>query len=164
VADYANIIDGVVARTGSLPRGGAYLLDGVIQRVAPLRNASLEIQQACGWHAITDTPRPADTASHTFDASVVLVAGVPTRLWQTRPWTPAELAMRAAGANDLTIREQAEQALTTLQQQIDAAPVTFTTLAQAQTAMRQLQQAVQFQARVNRRLIRLILGKLDGTD
>lgn len=68
-----------------------------------------------------------------------------------------------APTNLATLRQQAEAALVTLQAQIDQPPVTVTTLAQAQAVCRGLQQAVQFQAQVDRRLIRLALGLLDGT-
>ena len=51
-----------------------------------------------GWLPVTDTPRPADTATTTTDYSVTLVGGVPTVTWTPRPWTPAELDARARQA------------------------------------------------------------------
>ena len=59
-----------------------------------------------GWLPVVETPRPADTATHTSDpAPVALVAGVPTQQWTVRPWTAEELAARQQQAN--------QQALTT---------------------------------------------------
>lgn len=54
--------------------------------------------------------------------------------------------------------------LAALQQIIDAPQVTFSNLAQAQTAVQQIQTAVTAEARQLRRLSRLALGLLDGTD
>ena len=52
-----------------------------------------------GWQPVVETPRPADTATHTSDpAPVALVAGVPTQQWTVRPWTAEELAARAEQA------------------------------------------------------------------
>jgi hypothetical protein len=58
---------------------------------------------AAGWLPVTDTERPADTATDTFDRSVTLVAGVPTVTWTQRPWTVEELAARTEAANEVTI-------------------------------------------------------------
>lgn len=52
-----------------------------------------------GWLPVTDTPRPADTATTTTtDYGVTLVGGVPTVTWTPRPWTPAELDARGRQA------------------------------------------------------------------
>lgn len=56
---------------------------------------------------------------------------------------------------------QAMQQLTTI---INRPQVTFTTIAQAQTAMRVAQSDIQYEAHVLRRLIRLAGNMLDGTD
>jgi hypothetical protein len=58
---------------------------------------------AAGWLPVTDVPKPADTATDTFDRSVTLVAGVPTVTWTQRPWTVEELAARTEAANEVTI-------------------------------------------------------------
>ena len=59
---------------------------------------------------MVETPRPADTETHTSDpAPVALVAGVPTQQWTVRPWTAEELAAQAAQAqyeaDRLTVRQ-----------------------------------------------------------
>lgn len=69
----------------------------------------------------------------------------------------------AAGANRQTLLAQASAAMDTLQGYIDQAPVTITTVAQAQTVCRGLQAAVQFEAQALRRLIRLAANQLDST-
>lgn len=56
------------------------------------------------------------------------------------------------------------QGLDALQQIIDAPQVTFSNLAQAQVAMRDIQTAITAEARQLRRLSRIALGLLDGTD
>lgn len=67
-------------------------------------------------------------------------------------------------ANRATIEQQLVQGLAALQQIIDAPDVSFTTLAQAQAAMRQMQAGMRAQARQSRRLTRLALGLLDAAD
>jgi hypothetical protein len=62
-------------------------------------------QQACGYFAVADVARPADTATHTTDRSLTLAVGVPTVTWTSRPWTPAELASRTAAANLAALTE-----------------------------------------------------------
>lgn len=62
------------------------------------------------------------------------------------------------------IRTLTAEALSHLQAIIDTPPVTFSTVAQAQTQVRALQSAVKLQARVLRRLVRLAADQLDGTD
>ena len=56
------------------------------------------IRQARGWHEVTETPRPDSTTEGTYDSSVVLVDGLPVRVWTPRPWTAEELAAQADAA------------------------------------------------------------------
>lgn len=63
-----------------------------------------------------------------------------------------------------TLLTLVSQALTVLQAIIDTPPPTITSVAQAQTAIRALQVQVKDEARVLRRLVRLVAGLLDGTD
>lgn len=64
--------------------------------------------------------------------------------------------------NRATLMTQAVAALTQLQTYIDAAPLNVTSIATAQTAVRQLQAAVVYEARILKKLIPLVLGDLDA--
>ena len=90
---YAYVTDGTVQATGRLPAAARRLDTG--QWVLGLADAPVELQQACGWYPVTDTPRPDDTATTTHDRTVTLVAGTPTVVWTERPKTQAELDAEA---------------------------------------------------------------------
>ena len=49
------------------------------------------VRAARGWLEVVETPRPADTATGTWDGGAEMVAGVPTRTWIARDKTVAEL-------------------------------------------------------------------------
>lgn len=102
-------------------------------------------------------PQPSDAALGAWRADVA--AHVPVSP------TPEETAA-AAVANESTLRQQAELGLAQLQAIIDAADPAAGTLTTAQlsNAVRQLTAAVKTEARIQRRLIRLAISKLDGTD
>lgn len=89
-------------------------------------------------------------------------------VWATRTRNGSTIEERAKSgspaANRATIEQQLTQGLAALQSIIDAPDVTFSNLAQAQTAMRQVQAAVKANARQLRRLTRLALGLLDAAD
>lgn len=44
-----------------------------------------------GWTPIVEMPRPDDTLTGTWEPTLALVDGVPTRSWQPRSWAPDEL-------------------------------------------------------------------------
>ena len=90
---YAYVTDGTVQATGRLPVAARRLDTG--QWVLGLPDAPAELQQACGWYQVTDTPRPDDTATTTHDRTVELVDGAPTVVWTERPKTQAELDAEA---------------------------------------------------------------------
>ena len=47
---------------------------------------------ACGWHPVTDTPRPDDTDTTTHDRTVTNVDGTWTVVWTKRDLTADEMA------------------------------------------------------------------------
>jgi hypothetical protein len=103
---YAYVVAGVIQSEGGLPQSARRI--DTSQWVMGLREyATVALQQACGWFAVVDVARPADTPTTTTDRSVALVAGVPTVVWTQRPWTPDELAARTQGANRTTLSDEA---------------------------------------------------------
>ena len=122
---YAYVTSNTVnAEAGRVPVAARRLDTG--QWVLGLRDASVELQEACGWFAVTDTPRPADTDTDTHDRSVELIPG-PTVVWTERPWTPDELAGRVAAAESTARRTTLQAAMSTLRQWSDEAQATTVT-------------------------------------
>lgn len=80
------------------------------------------------------------------------------------PTEPMVAVTIERAARTREISEGLTQGLAAMQQIIDTPDVTFSNLAGAQTAMRQMQMAVKAEARQLRRLTRLALGLLDGSD
>lgn len=93
---YAHVAGTIITQVGVLPRiwnDGTRDWDFRPADLPPAFLASL------GWHPITTTTRPADTATTTSDpAPVALVDGVPTQQWTVRLWTAEELAAQAETA------------------------------------------------------------------
>lgn len=83
---HAQIIDGTIVGLDGVPASARRLDTG--EWVLGLRDANAATQQACGWYAITDTPRPDDTDTTTFDQTIELVDGVPTVVWAERTAVP----------------------------------------------------------------------------
>jgi hypothetical protein len=100
---YAIIKDNAIESIGSRPK--AY------RNHTGLQYATDEQLAVLGILPVVDTPRPADTATHTTERSVELVAGIPTVVWTSVAWTAAELAQRARSANAAALTDlQALQA------------------------------------------------------
>ena len=91
---YAHTTDGTIDQIGALP---ALWLGPTRWHDWRGDPATWATQPAdWGWLPVVETPRPADTATHTSDpAPVALVDGVPTQQWTVRPWTAEELAAQA---------------------------------------------------------------------
>lgn len=149
---YALVVANAIQSVGGLP-ASARRLD-TQEWVMGLADADPTFQQACGYYPVTDTARPSDTATDTFDRSVQLVAGVPTVVWTQRPMTAPELANVTANTNRTTIQTQAATALANNRTYLAlASPTNAQTLAQVKALTRQ-----------NNGLIRLLLNQLDGTN
>lgn len=86
---YALVTDGTIDRVGTLPKSARRLDSG--QWVLGLRDASTELQEACGWFEVFNTDQPADTDTTTHDRSIELVDGTPTVVWTERDKTDDEL-------------------------------------------------------------------------
>jgi hypothetical protein len=115
VSTYVHVVDGTIIAGSETtqPRNLIRTADGASVLWSPyITPAELA---ACGWLAVADTARPADTPTQTTDRFVELVAGQPTVVWHVRNWTPDELTARARDANRdiLTALTKAQTALTT---------------------------------------------------
>lgn len=149
---YAHVTDGTIDRFAESPPTVGAKPDGAT--VSGIQPDDLVTLAACGWHPVADTARPVDTATHTHDRSVAMVAGTPTVVWTQRALTADELAFRAAQANRSTIHTQAGAALATNTAYIGvASPTNAQNAAQIKALTRQVN-----------KLIRLAINKLDGTD
>ena len=172
---YAYVTNNTVNAEAGRPPTSARRLD-TGQWVLGLRDAPVLLQEACGWFAVTDTARPADTDTTTHDRTVELVNGTPTVVWTERPWTVEELAARQAAANASTIDTAITNALAELQAIVDApavptVPAGTLTTAQLSNGMRELRDAVQANRAGTQRIaatlkhtIRLARGDYEGTD
>ena len=91
---HAQIIDGTIANLRPTPAGGAWEDDQWLDFSDPATLAAWEERH--DWTPVTLTPRPEDTDTTKHDEKVVLVDGVPTQTWKSRPWNTAEVAERDA--------------------------------------------------------------------
>lgn len=149
---YALVQNDTITKVGPLPPSARRL--DTQEWVMGLATAPDRLVEACGYFPVTDTARPADDQTTTYDRSVTLVNSVPTVTWTARPKTAQEQANDTANANRTTIQTQAINALATNR--------TFLAIASPTNA----QNAAQVKAltRQNNGIIRLLLNQLDGTD
>lgn len=171
---HALVINGIIEAVGTLPQSARRLDND--EWVMGLTTAPTELVEACGWFPVVDTARPADTPTTTHDRSVELVNGAPTVTWTARDKTADELEVSTHADNRSAIDAAITQALTRLQQLIDApavdaVPAGTMTTAQLSTVARSMRDAVQQNragaqdvAGILRKTIRLVRGDFDGVD
>jgi hypothetical protein len=94
---YAIVVDNAIVSVTGRPRAW--------RNHTGLQYATDEQLAAIGILPVVDTPQPADTATHTFDRSVQLVAGVPTVVWTQRAWTADELTSRTRAINNAALTD-----------------------------------------------------------
>jgi hypothetical protein len=120
---YALVDDGTIEAEGPLPQSARRLDTG--QWVMGLHTAPVELQEATGWLEVVDVERPADTATHTYDRSITLVAGVPTVTWTQRLKTAEETAAATAATNQASIVTNLNQDMVAVQAILDTANATI---------------------------------------
>jgi hypothetical protein len=105
---YALVKNNVIQSEGGLPRSARRL--DTQEWVMGLAAAGVTLQRACGYYEVVDTPRPADTATTTWDRSLVLETIRPTVRWTERPYTQQELDNRASSINAADLHARLLQA------------------------------------------------------
>lgn len=145
----ANVIDSPeVTRPTDL-----HLRDGSGTRLWSEYITEAELNQ-CGWFKVITVSRPADTPTQTSDRSLIVSLSGPTELWTVRNKTQAELDADRDQANNTTIRQQANNALADNRTYLQIpSPTNVQVIAQVRALTQQMNG-----------VIRLILGKLDGTN
>ena len=137
---YAHVTNGTIDATGK-PRN---LRTGDGASVLMSDTISDAMLAACGWHpvVVTDQPIPGPTEVVTRNPPTV-IDGIPTVTWTVRAKTQAELDAEAAAAADEVERQAARDAIADLNAY----------LALGSPTAAQVRQAVDFLAKVSKRLI-----------
>ena len=106
---YAHVTNGTVDSVGQPPQ--LVYQDG---RWWDLRDRNLATLAAVGWFPVTETPRPADTATMTWQAVYTPDVADVDQSWAQVAKTAEQLAAEAADANRVSIESKVTQALTDL--------------------------------------------------
>lgn len=88
---------------GGLPASARRLDTG--EWVLNLPSAPTDLQEACGWFAVTEVPPPSIPPTMRLNMEVQLVDGRPTMAWTTREETPEERQQRVRHENRLSLRD-----------------------------------------------------------
>lgn len=113
---YALVEEGIINAVGGLPRSARRLDND--DWVMNLREASINLQEDCGYFPIIDTARPSDTATTTFDRTVEMVGVDPTVVWTERNKTVEELSSDNNETNRSDIEIKLRNDIITLKTQI----------------------------------------------
>lgn len=151
---HARVENGQIVSFG-LPESARRLDTG--EWVMGLRTAPAELVKATGHLPVTEQ-RAALGANQTYGDPTYTV-----RADDVLADFPA-VALPASTINEQTIRSQIGTGLSALQAIIDTAQPTVNSTAAAQTAIRALQAQVKDMARIQRKMLRLLDDRLDGTD
>jgi len=146
---FAHVTNGTVDSVGNPPQ--LVFQDG---RWWDLRNRDLATLALVGWFPVTEVTKPADTATTTWDPVFTPGVGDVDQTWVERQKTAEELANQQAATNQATIEQALSDALATLQLIIDDTNANIN----GNPAQR-----IKDEARVLRRVIRLVIRRFDGT-
>lgn len=111
---YAHVTNGTVDQVG-IPPATAYA-EG---RWWDLRTLAPAALTATGWLEVTETARPADTATQTSDMTWTLTGGKAVQTWTVRAKTQAEKDADTRTTNQGTLTAQAVAAITANETWID---------------------------------------------
>ena len=131
----------ITAISGSVPVAARRLDTG--DWVLGLRDAPTALQEACGWYTVADVARPPDTPTTRFERSFEMVATVATMVWTAVPKTQVEQDAETDAAAAEVLRQEARDAIADLDAYLGLGSPTAA----------QVRQAVDFLARVSKRLI-----------
>lgn len=165
---YARTIDNPMIDQQSLPESATLLADPG-KWITGLPNQTVEVQHSTGWYEVVTTPRPPDTDTHTTDRSLVLVSGIPTEKWTSRPWTQAELDARTKAKNHQTLMERISVAIDTLLLTVDNLNAitdipNATINANPAAVIKDVARECKTIARQTIDIARVVSGELDSTD
>ena len=94
---YALVVDDEIVSVGLMPKAARNIDSG--DWILPYNGIWSDSERtAAGYYKVSQTERPEDTATDTFDRSLEIVDGVPTVIWTQRPMTQDELDAAAAKA------------------------------------------------------------------
>jgi len=146
---YAHVTNGTVDAVGNPPQlveqGGRWW---------DLRDRDPVTLALVGWFPVTETAKPADTATTTWVPVFTPGDGDVDQSWSEIPKTAEQLAAETESANRQTIETALSDALTELQTLIDTTNATIN--AGPAPYIKAL-------ARALRRVIRLLIRRFDGT-
>lgn len=151
---WAHVEGGEVTQIGEPPRSFVDPSTGETIDLSLPDSRTVETYASFGWFPLERTDKPADTAEGTFEGSLQVVGGLPKEVWTFRAWSPDELAEKAARDAQRTIEEALDAALVDLQTLIDTPNATINSGPAT---------AIKLLARVLRRVIRLLIRRLDAT-
>jgi hypothetical protein len=146
---YAHLTDQTVDAVGQPPQ--LLFFDS---RWWDLRTRDVATLALVGWLPVAESARPADTATITWDVSYVLAGGTVDQVWMQRAKTAEELTADLEESNRQTIEAGLADALATLQVIVDDTNANIN----ASPASR-----IKDMARTQRRVIRLLIRRFDGT-
>jgi hypothetical protein len=159
---YAHVTAGTVDSVGQPPQ--LVFQDG---RWWDLRDRDPATLALVGWYPVTESPKPADTASTKWTPLFTLNGATVIQSWVEVSKTPEEIAADVAEANRISIEAKVTQALTDLAQvRTDLATLagTANTTINASPAVyiKQLGSRLDTVTAVERRLIRYVFNRLDS--
>ena len=119
-----------------------------------LRTRDLPTLSIVGWFPVVESQRPVDTASMTWEPVFTFAVAEVVQTWAQIPKTPEQLAAEADATARATIEQALDAALVTLQTVIDDTNPNINSNPAAR---------IKDLARAQRRTIRLLIRRFDGT-
>lgn len=106
---YAQVTNGQIVRDAPAPTAPGYGPDGQWHDYTDPAELAAYLADG-GWLPVVETPRPADTATHTHRAVYTLTGDTVTQAWETVPKSAEAIAAETDTANEATLKAQvAEQ-------------------------------------------------------
>lgn len=106
---YAQVEDGTVNLIAPAPTQPGYGPDGHWHDYTDPAEVTAYLT-AGGWLPVVETPRPAETTTHTHRAAYAVTGNTVTQAWETVPKSAEQIAAETDTANEATLKAQvAEQ-------------------------------------------------------